>query len=303
MKTIDAYKNIGLSTEESVFEYLTSSLKDTIRTYDFFVAWNKILGNVSKIEVPLNIMNSLIGKANIEQELKTLIRSNPEIVPVIPILLACRENTLKIANIGGDLEYSFNAKPTYTDDEIDKIVSFASKSGLLKIISDKRIKNLSDYCIGVEVGLDTNARKNRSGTAMEDLIEVHVKAICKKHNYHYLAQATVSEIKSTFGKDIPTDKANRAFDFVISTGSMIYLLEVNFYGGGGSKLKAVAGEFKGLFELVKQTNNVGFIWITDGLGWHTAKLPLLETFNATDFIMNINMIEKGLLEEVVTKGL
>ena len=303
MKMVDAYKNIGVDTKEAVFDYFMNNLKDTIRTHDFYVAWEKVLHNISIIEVSLNIMNSLIGKTNIEQELKALIKSYPEVVPIIPILLACRESALKIADIGGDLEYSFKIKASFTDEEINKIVSFASKSGLLKILSDKSIKNLVDYCLGVEVGLDTNARKNRSGTVMENLIEVYIDKICKKHNYRYLARANVSKIKDTFGEDVPTNKTNRIFDFVISTGSRIYLLEVNFYGSSGTKLKAVAGEFTSLSELVKSKDNVGFIWITDGLGWPSTRQALLETFNAIDFVLNIKMIEDGILEEIITKGL
>ncbi|MBP8641319.1 MAG: restriction endonuclease, partial [Oscillospiraceae bacterium] len=194
MKYIEKYACMDILSENAVFEYLLSSFKDTIRTYDFFVAWQKVLGNVSQIEVALNILNSLIGKENIADKLKMLIKSYPEVVPVIPLLIAVRGASIKVADLGGDIEYSFAKKQTYTAEEIDKIVFFAEKSGLLKILQDKSVKNLVDYAIGVEVGLDTNARKNRSGTAMENLIEVYVEAICKKHGYKYLAQATVSKI-------------------------------------------------------------------------------------------------------------
>ncbi len=86
------------------------------------------------------------------------------------------------------------------------------------------------------------------------------------------------------------NKADRHFDFAIDTGNMLYLLEVNYYSGGGSKLKSVAGEFSSLFSLVKN-ENTGFIWVTDGEGWQTAKRPLSETFSVTDYVMNINMNE------------
>lgn len=302
MKYIEKYKSMGILSENAAFEYLLSSLKDTIRTYDFFVAWDKVLGNVSQIEIALNIMNTLVGKEDIANRLKALIKKYPEIVPVIPLLIAVRGKTIKVADIGGDIEYSFAKRKRYTDEEIVKIAFFADKSGLLKVISDKSIKNLVDYSIGVEVGLDTNARKNRSGTAMENLVEVYVKDISDKHGYRYLAQASVAKIKQQFGKEVSTDKADRHFDFALDTGEMLYLFEVNYYGGGGSKLKSVAGEFSNLFNLVK-SEKTGFIWITDGEGWLTAKRPLSETFHATDYVMNINMIEQGLLEEIVTKGL
>jgi len=302
MNYIDKYKSMGILSENAAFEYLLSNLKDTIRTYDFFVAWEKVLGNVSQIEVALNILNALVGKDDIKNRLKELIKQYPEIVPTIPLLIAVRGKSIKVADIGGDIEYSFAKRKSYTKDEIDRIVFFAEKSGLLKVISDKSIKNLVDYSIGVEVGLDTNARKNRSGTAMENLTEVYVNAICDKHGFRYIAQATAAKIKQEFGKKVSTDKADRHFDFALDTGKMLYLLEVNYYGGGGSKLKSVAGEFSNLFSLVKN-ETTGFIWVTDGEGWLTAKRPLSETFHATDYVMNINMIEQGLLEEIVTKGL
>lgn len=302
MKFIDIYESMGILSKDAAFEYLLSTLKDTIRTYDFFVAWEKVLGNVLQMEVSLNILNTLIGKEDIADRLKDLIKQYPEVVPVIPFLIAVRGKNIKVVDMGGDIEYSFSKKKAYTEEQINKIIFFAEKSGLLKVIADKSIKNLVDYAIGVEVGLDTNARKNRSGTAMEKLTEVYVKAICDKHGFQYLAQATVARIKQEFGKIVSTDKADRHFDFAIDTGSKVYLMEVNYYGSGGSKLKSVAGEFSTLFSLVKN-ENTGFLWVTDGEGWQTAKRPLAETFEAIDYVMNINMIEQGLLEEILTKGL
>lgn len=302
MNYIEKYKSMGILSENEAFEYLLSHLKDTIRTYEFFVAWEKVIGNVSKVEVALNILNSLLGKDDVGKRLKTLIKEYPEVVSVIPLLIAVRGSTIKVADMGGDIEYSFSKKKVYNDEEINKIVFFAEKCGLLKMISDKSIKNLVDYTVGVEVGLDTNARKNRSGTAMENLTEVYVKAICEKHNFRYLAQATVDKIKSEFGKEVATDKADRHFDFAVDTGAKVYLMEVNYYGGGGSKPKSVAGEFNSLFSLVKN-ENTGFIWVTDGEGWLTARRPLLETFNSIDYVMNIKMINEGLLEEIFVKGL
>lgn len=151
--------------------------------------------------------------------------------------------------------------------------------------------------------MDTNARKNRSGTAMEDFIELYVKAICNKHGYNYLRQANAAQIKEEFGKDVPIDKAARQFDFAINTKQRVYLLEVNYYSGGGSKLKSVAGEFKALFELVTGAPDVEFIWVTDGLGWKTSWRSLLETFNAINYVVNIEMIERGILEYILTEGI
>lgn len=301
MKMLEKYSLLGISSESAVFEYMLSTLKETIRTYDFFVAWEKVLENITHVEVALNILNTLIGKDDLVSKLKLLIKSYPEIVPTIPLLIAVRGTTIKVADIHGDIEYSFSKRKVYADDEIHSIVEFAEKCGLLTILADKRIKNLVDYATGVEVGLDTNARKNRSGGAMENLTEVYISTLCERCNFQYIKQATATAIKSKFGKTVNTDKSDRHFDFAIDTAKKIYLLEVNYYAGGGSKLKSVAGEFKSLFELVNN-DATGFIWVTDGKGWLTARHPLSETFNATDFVMNLEMIEQGVLEEIITKG-
>ena len=186
MKYINGYKQIGAFSDNEVFEYILENLKDTIHTYDFFVAWEKVLRNVSEIEISLNILNTLIGKDDVSHRLKGLIKQYPQIVSTIPILIAVRDKNIKIASEYGDIEYVFSKKKYYTDEEIEKIVFFADRCGFLKIVEDKSIKNLVDYVIGVEVGLDTNARKNRSGIAMENLVEVYVKSICIKHGFKYL---------------------------------------------------------------------------------------------------------------------
>jgi type II restriction enzyme len=303
LKYIKKYQEINLPDSDAVFNYLLKTLKKTIRTYDFFVAWNKVINNVSKIEIPLNILNCLIGKDNIEERFKELIIEYPEIVSVIPILIAVRDEKIKIADIGSDIDYSFAKKKKYSQEEIEKIVFFSRECGLLKIFKDKTVKNLVDYCTGIEVGIDTNARKNRSGKAMESLTEVYIKALCEKYNYQYIAQATVAKIKAEFGKEVPTDKADRHFDFAINSGADIYLIEVNYYSGGGSKLKSVAGEFSNLYSLIKTDINSHFIWITDGKGWLTAQKPLEETLQSTEYILNIKMIEDGILEDIVSKRL
>ena len=155
-----------------------------------------------------------------------------------------------------------------------------------------------DYCKGIEVGMDTNARKNRTGTSMETICETYVKKLCDKYGYSYISQATADKIKSEFGRTIHLDKINRRFDFAINTPKNCYLVEVNFYSGGGSKLKATAGEYKEVSDML-ESQGLKFIWFTDGKGWNTAKTALRETFEHNDYIFNLDMIKDGVLEEVI----
>jgi type II restriction enzyme len=300
MKLIDKYEEFGISTEEEGFNYLMSTLKQTIRSYDFFVAWDKVLNNVADIEIALHILNSLVGKDDVVCRFKELVIRYPEVVPVIPILFAERNSEFLIADGSNELQYSFKKRSYYHEEQIDGIVNFAEKCGLLGMLANKKIQDLVDYVIGVEVGLDTNARKNRSGELMERLVENYIKNICERRQFKYLTQATATRIKEEFGINVKTDKSRRNFDFVIQADLRVYLIEVNYYGGGGSKLKAVAGEFSNLSTFITNSQ-VSFIWITDGLGWKSAASPLFEAYGTIDHILNLRMIEDGFLEEILLK--
>lgn len=302
-------KQIRCKDANAVFQYLINNMKETIRGWDFFVAWEKVVDKVADIEVVLNIFNYLVGKENIIEEFKMLLAKYPEIVEVVPVLLALRDKNVKILdpvedNVFNYKQYSFKRKTSYNLDEISLLAEFADKTGLLAMFKNKNIKSVVDYAIGVEVGLDTNARKNRSGTAMEMVTELFIKRICETKHYRYLTQATAQKIKSSFGYDVSVDKSNRSFDFAIDSGNRLYLIETNYYSGGGSKLKSVAGEFTALYSfLKKETPQHKFMWITDGAGWKTAKKPLRESFEKIDYILNLSMVEKGVLESIITQGL
>ncbi len=176
---------------------------------------------------------------------------------------------------------------------------FARQTGFLEHLKTKRIKSIVDYVMGVEVGLDTNGRKNRGGAAMESLIEWFVNTICQRKNLQYLPQATASKIRQKWNLNLPVNRSERTVDFAVRRGDHLILIETNFYGGGGSKLKATAGEYKAIFDFWRGAG-CGFIWITDGKGWKSARLPLEEDFNHIDYILNLEMTAKGLLEDLLT---
>ena len=170
-------------------------------------------------------------------------------------------------------------------------------TGLVKLFSKDGVKNLVDYAIGVEAGLDSNGRKNRSGTSMESVVEAYLNDFTKNSKLKFIPQATPKKIKELWGFNVPVDKSSRSFDFAISNGIQLVLMEVNFYGGGGSKLKATAGEYKGLHDLLNLPN-VKFVWITDGEGWTTTKLPLKSAYEHIDYVWNLNWLSRGYLEDL-----
>lgn len=280
------------------FNNLISTFKSSIKTWDYFVNWKKVFVNKAELEITFNKLNYLLGKENLKEEFKYLFNSNPDIVKALPVLLAVREKKLEVFDkLTKNSEFYDFSK---IDSNCDRYYRFFEKSGLVQLFQREGIKNLVDYVLGVEVGLDSNGRKNRGGSLMEEIVESFIADFCEKKGFEYLSQARAGAIKNKWEVNIKIDKSERSFDFAVynPTNRKIKLFEVNFYNGGGSKLKAVCGEFRSLFnELRKQS--VDFVWITDGLGWHTAKRPLEETYNHNDYVFNITMLELGILNELI----
>lgn len=309
MKYINTYEKLGLNNkDEEVFNYLLENLTDSIFTWDYFVDFQKVIENVNKFEKELNLLNVLIGKENIEEKFIELIREYPKVRGVLSLLIAVRKAKLKELKIITDIEdliseYKKNLfdYKVELNNEIEKeLLIFFNESGLKDILQNKNVKNLVDYCFGIEVGMDTNARKNRTGTSMEKLIEKLLNVFSKKYDLEYISQATKRKIKEKWDYDIETDRTARRFDFAVfnKNNEKLYIIEVNYYSGGGSKVKSTAAEYKTTQDLLKP-QGIDLIWITDGLGWKSTKAGLYETFLHNDFVFNIDLIKKGILKDVI----
>ena len=310
MKYLQTYKKLNLKDDDKeIFEYLIETLKDSIFTWDYFVEFQKVKKNITKIEKELNLLNILIGKEAIETEFLDLVTEYPKVRTVLPILIAIRNNKMKETKIIDDFDELiaenkddlFNPSEELTNELKKDLLVFFNNSGLKAIFEDKDIKNVVDYCFGVEVGMDTNARKNRTGKSMESIVEKIIQKFSKENNLEYIPQATQTKIKTRWGVEIELDKTNRIFDFTIFNKSKnkIYIIETNFYGGGGSKLKSTAGEYQYLYDLLSK-QGIDLIWVTDGLGWRTTKKSLFETFIHNDYVFNIELIKQDILKDVIS---
>lgn len=288
------------------FATLKSTFQDSIFTWDYFTDFEKVKKNIQSVEKELNLLNYLIGKENIEVEFISLIEEYPQVCKALPLLIAVRADKLKEMPIITNLQTleADNKSSVFYGTSINRaeLLLFFRESGLKDIFENKHIKNLVDYCFGVEVGMDTNARKNRTGTLMENIVGKYLDGFCQQNpDFLFIDQATKVRIKSAFNYDVQIDKNSRRFDFSLynKIENKLFLIEVNYYGGGGSKLKATAGEYQYLNDFLK-TQKISFIWITDGVGWLTALRPLEETFNHNDFVINLSMLKSGILKEIVS---
>ena len=290
--------------KKEIFDFFTKTLTESITTWDYFVNWEKVVKNKEKIEIELNILNSLLGKKeNFRKKAVELFLKYPETIKAIPFLLATRENLIKILSDINSLEikeFNFNLT-SITEQEANKFVTLLEKTGLAKLIKHNHLKNLHDYITGVEVGLDTNARKNRIGKLMEQIVEEFVVKACKNHNADYISQATKRKIKEKWNIHINIKKSSKIVDFaILTTEKKLLFIETNFYGGGGSKLKSTAGEYITMSEFWEQ-QGIDFIWITDGHGWKNTLKPLEEFFLKNKKLLNLAMLKLGCLEELLKK--
>ena len=292
----------SLSANERLNEFL-SSLSITNRTPEYYVNWEKVERETKKFELELNTLNYLIGKENIFDETLKLFKQQPNLIKVIPSLIASRDKVLDILSIDDNDDMSFERLDfsNIDTDRIEEYVIFAEDSGLLDFLQNKANRSLVDYVYGVEAGLDSNARKNRSGTTMEGILERHVSKLASELGLEWKAQATAAYIKENWNIEVPVDKSERRFDVAVysAKNNKLWLIETNYYGGGGSKLKAVAGEFTELSQFVVQSkDDVEFVWVTDGQGWKTAHLPLSEAFGHIVNVFNLNMLKNNYLHDL-----
>lgn len=275
-----------------------SGFRNSIADYNYYIDFEKVHRNVNGIKVELNILNSLIGSNNIEQEFEELIKRYPETLKCIPLLLAVRSN--EIYAIDGDGNYTYNFKNPNLSVEQYKI--FMRKTGLFDLIENHIVNNLVDYATGVETGFDSNGRKNRGGHLMEDLVETFIQKAGFIKNENYFKEMYIHQITNKWNIDLSAisnrGKMEKRFDFVVKTPNMIYGIETNFYGSGGSKLNETARSYKTLALETDTIDGFTFVWFTDGKGWTSARHNLEETFDVMKHIYNIKDMENGIITEV-----
>ena len=291
---------LKLKSEDELFVKITQSFKEKITRWDYFVNWEKVFRNIQPIEKELNLLNFLIGKEDIETETFNLIKQYPQVIKAFPTLIAVREKSIDILIDTRKfiyINYSFT-KGDLTDEECKELAYFVVNSGIGEILKDKKVKNLVDYVTGIEVGLDSNGRKNRGGKLMEILVEEFVSDTCEDLGLKYMPQATANKIKERWNLDVVVDKSSRQIDFAINNKGKLFFIECNFYGGGGSKLKSTATEY---IEMNRYWNSqrIEFIWITDGGGWKSTLKPLREYFDKSDYLLNLEMLKEDVLTKIL----
>lgn len=262
------------------FELFMSQLKETNATLAFYSDFKKIAKNVDDIAISLNMLNFLLGKENLRDAVEALWERDKKVFDVMDILIATRKkDKKKFFDENGNFRLVHSLFQS-----IDGVMEFLNGTGLADVFRNSEIKDLVDYVFGVETGLDTNARKNRSGEFTENL----VAKIFSKADIAFQTQVSSHkfiEVSKILGKD------QKVFDFVIPTAKKTYLIEVNFYSGGGSKLNEVARSYTEVGPKVNSIDGYEFVWITDGIGWNAARNKLEEAYYSIPKVFNLTNLK------------
>ena len=281
------------------FNAWLSGFRDSIADYKYYVDFAKVHRNVEDVKVELNILNSLVGSKNIEQDFKALVGRYTDVLKCIPLLLAVRAREIYCQDTNGGCLYKFNANAQSSED----YAYFMRETGLFDLLENHIVSNLVDYVTGVETGLDSNGRKNRGGHLMEDLVESYIQKAGFVKDVTYFKEMYIHQITDKWELDLSAisnqGKSEKRFDFVIKTDSMIYGIEANFYASSGSKLNETARSYKTLALESDTIDGFTFVWFTDGKGWTSARNNLEETFDIMEHIYSIKDLEEGIINKAI----
>lgn len=260
------------------FDVFLSQLKETNATLGFFTDFSKAYSSVANIAVKLNQLNFLLGKDNLRAAVELIYNENPKAFEVLDILVAVRKKDKRL--VLNEKQQPVLLESYFND--VESICAYIDGTGLGEVFSSKKITNLVDYVFGVEVGLDTNARKNRSGKLMAE-------AVAKV--FDEAGVAYEEEVNSTSFNDLTgLGKDLKRFDFVIRKKDKIFLIETNFYNEGGSKPNEVARAYSDIAPKINANKKYEFVWITDGQGWLSAKNKLEEAYGIIPRVYNLTTL-------------
>ncbi len=306
LKLTKALKQLGIADEASGFDLLQKGFRKSLKLWSWFVDWRKVFSGVNRLEPKLRIWNELVGTSSFESDCLRLLEKNPEIVTVIPDLIVREGKSPRKFSVASDLAdltkddllFDFSI-PADSPELRRSAVRFMIGTGLNSLFESGGVGSLRDYMIGVEAGLNSNGRKNRSGTSMEDVVGAYLQGFCGANSeVSFIAQATPQRVKEEFGLDIQDLGKDRRFDFAVHRDGKLVLMEVNLYNSSGSKLDSIARSYPELEDKVKAAGHT-FVWVTDGPGWAKSISSLKDAHKTMDHLWNIEMLYSGAIKELL----
>lgn len=281
------YKELGFVSFEEYKKKFFDILLKTNQTYEYFVDWGKVKAAVKRYNRELSLLNSLTKENDIKASLASLIGQYPNVTGAIPLLIAERAKSGKIdifeQNSEDIITFDFDSS-SINESTIQQIVSFCDKTGIIGLF--REVRDLHDYLLGIEVGMDTNTRKNRSGDIFERMCQQKIRSFVKEPYYIKNNDQSFSLYPIVTGGS----NKGKTHDMVIYENKEPKLVvECNFYNVSGSKGSSIAESYIEMHKAAKQ-KNIEFLWATDGNAWHDMKEPLTRSMNEMDWVLNYRML-------------
>lgn len=303
MVHVEYYEPLGITplAEETIRAAFLNSLIESNRSPEFFVDWAKVRRNVESQRNLLQYLSSIRGSQDPQKELATVLVQTPAVARVIPLLAAWRAASWPVLRKSPDGalrsdSVDFSGSGHYSGEQLQLIVDFCQDSGVLKILSESA--NLEGYLLGVEVGMDTNARKNRSGKFMESHVEPHIHRACSSSpSWTLYSQRKFADIHFS-GLDVPRGLLNRKFDYAIIGPPSPISIEVNYYDKEGSKPQEIVDSY---IQRAGELSDSGwsFVWITDGPCWKGDTPQIRKAFSELDSVLNLDFCRRGVLDRIL----
>ncbi|AVP49666.1 type II restriction endonuclease [Williamsoniiplasma luminosum] len=280
------------------FNQWFAGFRASIADYKYYIDFKKVYENIKQYETELNLLNNLVKSKDIETDFEILIRKYPNVMKVVPTLIAKREKQIPAIDKQGQFNYDFENM----NQVIGQYKYFMRETGIFDLLENNIVHDIRDLMMGIEIGLNSNARKNRGGTLMEKLVEDFLVKAGFVKNVNYFKEIYLSEIEAKTGLDLSTlsnnGKVKKRFDFAIILDGQVFAIECNFYSSDGSKLNETARSYKAIAIEANKIKNFHFVWLTDGRGWQKAKFNLQETFDVMEHIYNIKDLEENILQKI-----
>lgn len=277
------------------YNSVISLLKETINSFDWITDFDKCLSNTFKYNDLYETVEKLINSDNFDSDFTREFTHNSDVAKIFGIMLSLRDDKPRSFLVSDDdstiITYDFKK----CNNTVDEYLFLIKETKLIEHL--KRIDkfDLKSFILGVECGLDSNARKNRSGKAMENLI----KEYFEKYKLNFKEQVQVSnylekdiDLKNIF----QTIMKDKKFDFVVNHNDITYFIETNFFSGNGSKIDSEAHRLIEISQNINKSKKYRFIYITDGIGWLKTKSELQQIIQDIEYVYFIEDLKTNIFE-------
>lgn len=286
-------------TEDFVAEFQDTIIPSAIPSTEF-IDWTRIEDQIENYEDQINAIAELEGvseQAFIEGLTEALIDANDTRKWIDFYFEILGERGNKYSALDGLWKfYDVQRAIDHGDrNEARELAKELQKIGLQYVVEQSA--DVRDHFRGMLVGMETHSRKNRQGTCFEDIVGGHIEEIVDQLQQEGYEAHVEAEYTTEYNDESGQKKT---VDFAIfENGELRVVFEANCYKGGGSKPSEIRRSYNHVARRMR-TDEVEFVWITDGQGWGKSLTNVLrESYNDITDVYNLHQVQEDLGDDVL----